>query len=311
MNKQSIKFSGVDSIDIYAYKWIPPDIDKLKGIIQIAHGKGEHSGRYETFAETLASFGYAVYANDHRGHGKTGVSAGVMGYFADDNGWSKVVDDMHQLTLIIKEDYPSLPVYLLGHSMGSLLARTYICKYGNEIDGVILSGTNHTSGIMLRLGLLLAKFERCRRGKKGKSCLFERIITGGFNNQFKPTRTDRDWLSSVPEEVDIAVADPLCGGIFTAGFFHDMISGMIELNKVSNIAKIPKDLHIHLFSGDSDPVSHNGKSVLKAAQIYKKAGISEVTYRLYIGGRHEMLHESNKEEVFDDILNKITQWGKH
>lgn len=303
MLKQSFRFRAGDGTAIFVFKWSPEKLDKARGVVQIAHGMAEHARRYGDFAEALVRAGYIVYANDHRGHGKTAGSPENIGFFADKDGWELVVEDMHHLTGIIHEENPGRPVFLFGHSMGSLLARNYSFLYGKEIEGVILSGTAGDPGFMGTLGLVLAKWEMKRMGKRAKSPLLNRLTFAGYNKPFKPTRTEFDWLSRDQAEVDKYIEDPYCGGIFTANFFYDLLRGMKEINRWDNIIKTPKELPICLLSGDKDPVGGNTKGVMQVYRAYQKAGIRDLSYRFYQDGRHEILKELNREEVISDIID--------
>ncbi len=302
MTTTNFTFQASDGKAIFTNKWLPENISDLKAIVQISHGMAEHSDRYKRFAEALTASNFGVYANDHRGHGKTAGSIENLGYFADTNGWSRVVEDMKNLSDIIKENHPGLPVFLFGHSMGSLLSREYIFSYANDINGVILSATAGDPGLLGNIGILVSKIESLLKGKKAKSPLLDTLSFGKFNTAFKPNRTAFDWLSRDNAEVDKYINDPYCGTIFTAGFFNDMLNGINNINKYSNIEKISKDLPIFLFAGAKDPVGDNTKGVIDVINTYKKAGIKDLTYKFYEDARHEMLNEINREEVFTDII---------
>lgn len=308
MKTENFKFKASDGTSIFVNKWGLEGGVKPKGVIQIAHGMAEYSYRYSGFAQALINDGFVVYANDHRGHGKTAASLEDIGYFSDENGWNLVVEDMHILTNIIKRENQNVPVFLFGHSMGSFLARTYIQKYSEDIEGVICCGTGGDLGLLGNIGILVAKREIKRIGKRARSKRMDKLSFGNFNKSFKPNRTKFDWLSRDNKEVDRYIKDPLCGEIFTAGFFYDMLGGVKELMKKANIEKIRKELPIYFISGEKDPVGKNTKGVLQAYQSYKKAGIKDVSYKFYTDARHEILSETNKEEVYKDI---ITWLNKH
>ncbi|HUN55272.1 MAG TPA: lysophospholipase [Smithella sp.] len=302
MKSDTFTFKASDGIQIFTYRWVPDDLSTVKGVVQIAHGMAEHAARYERFAGALTKAGYAVYANDHRGHGKTAGSLADLGYFADENGWEKVVEDIHTLTGIIKKEYPNKPFFLFGHSMGSFLSRHYAMLYASELTGLVLSGTGGDPGAIGKIGLFIAKMDARLHGKKAKSEIMNKMSFGAFNNAFKPNRTDYDWLSRDNAEVDKYVSDPLCGAVFTAGFFCDMLGGLGFINNKENIGKIPKNLPIYIFSGAKDPVGANTKGVTQVYQSLKNAGISDLTLKFYEDGRHEMLNEINREIVFQDVI---------
>jgi len=234
-----ITFKASDNKQIQAYKWLPEE--KIKGVLQVSHGMAEHAMRYEGFAEFLNANGYALYANDHRGHGKTAGNVENLGYFADKNGWDLVVEDMHLLTQKIKEEQPNVPVFLFGHSMGSFLSRDYISQYGQDVQGVILSATAGDPGFLGKIGVFVAKMQSLIKGKKNFSNLLDKLSFGEFNKPFEPSRTAFDWLSRNEKEVDKYVNDPYCGTVFTSGFFVDLLTGILKINQMNCIKKTPKN----------------------------------------------------------------------
>ncbi|MGE5629340.1 MAG: lysophospholipase [Solirubrobacterales bacterium] len=285
---------------IHYYKWVPEV--PIKGIIQISHGMAETAIRYERFAEFLTEEGYIVYANDHRGHGKTAGIIENIGYLGENDGFQLLVDDMHELTTIIKNENPNVLFFLFGHSMGSFLCQRYVQLYGNEINGVILSGTNGKQGFILNLGIIISRIEIILNGRKSRSIILNNMSFGGYNKNFKPTRTEFDWLSRDTYEVDKYINDKFCGGIFTASFFHDLFNGLKKIEKLSSIASIPKNLPFYIFSGTIDPVGNFTKGVLKLIDTYEKQGMKDITYKFYPDGRHEMLHELNYMDVIKDTI---------
>jgi len=307
MKSTTFTFQSKNGAEIFVHKWMPNEDKALKAIFQLSHGMAEHSARYERFAQVLCDIGIGVYAHDHRGHGKTAGSLENIGYFADKNGWDLVVDDMHQLTEIIKKEQTDLPVFLFGYRMGSFLARAYIARYGNEIKGVILSGTGGDPGLLGKIGLMVARMESWIKGRKARSPMLNNLSFGGFNKAFKPNRTDFDWLSRDETEVDKYIDDTFCGGVFTTGFFVDLIGGINFINKPAVIGMIPVDLPIYMFSGALDPVGDNSKGVQQVYGAYKKAGIKDVSVKFYADGRHEMLNETNRDEVCQDVIHWVNE----
>lgn len=303
MIEETLKYKASDGQEIYAYNW-RPEGDDIKGIVQIAHGMAETSYRYKRFAERLVVQGYIVYANDHRGHGKTAASLEEVGYLGPD-GFNRMVKDMKEFTDFIRDrEGNELPLFLFGHSMGSFLSQRYIGLYGNSIQGVILSGTSGNQGPILNVAIRIAKREVARKGPKTKSPHLNDLSFGSYNKKFKPSRTDFDWLSRDEKEVDKYIEDPYCGGIFTTSFYYDFFRGLKETFHKSNVEKIPKDLPIYIFAGDKDPVGNMGKGVLKLVKTYQNVGIKDLEYKLYKDGRHEMLNEINRDEVMEDVI----QW---
>jgi alpha-beta hydrolase superfamily lysophospholipase len=303
MRTEEFTFKDEENAEIFCYKWSPDRPEKLKGAVQISHGMAEMSSRYERLATALTSAGYAVYANDHRGHGRTALSLDNIGYPGDTDGFTWMVRDMRKLSSIIKAENPGVRLFLLGHSMGSFLSQMYAQLYGDELDGLILSGTNGKQGLALDLGILVSRLEIKMKGRRAKSPTLNSLSFGSFNKSFQPARTEFDWLSSDPSEVDKYVKDDYCGGIFTAGFFHDFFKGLKEIEKPSNMAKIPKELPVYIFSGEKDPVGGFTKGVLQLVEAYKSLGMKDVTCRLYKEGRHEMLNEINRDQVIADLID--------
>ncbi|MFA9397207.1 MAG: lysophospholipase [Clostridiaceae bacterium] len=302
MKSENFTFKDKGEVEIYVNKWCPDENVKINGVVQIAHGMAETSDRYARFAEKLTQNGYVVYANDHRGHGKTAKDLDKVGILADSDGFKWVVDDMEQLFRTIKKENPNIPVFLFGHSMGSFLTQRAIMVFGNDLKGTILSGSNGKQGLMLDIGLMVAKKEVKKNGRNKKSEKLDGMSFGKYNDAFKPNRTKFDWLSRDNAEVDKYIDDPFCGDVFTAGFFYDFLTGLKSIENKDNLKNVPKDLPIYIFSGEKDPVGGSGKGVIKLYNTYKSLEIKDVTYKLYKDGRHEMLNEINREEVFNDII---------
>jgi len=274
-----------------------------KGIVQIAHGIAEHINRYDDFAAFLANNGFVVYGNDHLGHGQSINDESELGFFAETGGWEMAVEDMRKLHDIAAAEHPGLPFFLFGHSMGSFLARTYIIYFRSGLDGVILSGTGQQPKALVMGGKLMGKLEMNKKGPKYKSQMLNNLAFGKYNDGFETTRTISDWLSRDEEQVDKYIEDPLCGYVPTASLFHDMMCGIDFISKARNVERMKKDLPVYFMSGDADPVGENGKGVVRAYKSFLAAGMKDVAMKLYHEGRHEMLNELNREEVYKDILN--------
>jgi len=305
MRAEMLLINADDNSELFTYRWLPDTVENIKGVIQIFHGMAEHSARYERFAEFLTSNGFAVYSTDMRGHGKSAEISGLSGYFADKDGWKKVVRDQKKISEKIEKEFPGKPLFFFAHSMGSLIARDLISTYKTPLKGVILSGTPFNPGVKGALALLISNIETLIRGKKSVSKFMDKITFGSFNSEFKPPRTSFDWISRDEKEVDSYVNDSKCGEIFKAGFFSDLFRGTIRVNSIETIASTPQNLPLLFMSGDNDPVGDRGKGVIKVAEMYKKAGVKNVKIKLYKNGRHEMLNEINRAEVFNDIMNWI------
>lgn len=308
MKCTNFTFKGEEGLDIYTYKWEDENIKKPKAVIQIAHGMAETAQRYETFAKVLTKNGYIVYINDHRGHGKTAKIIENVGHLAEKEGFRCLVEDMYTLTNIIKKENEDLPIYLFGHSMGSFASQRYIMDYSNNLSGLILCGSNGKQGIILNLAHLIINHEIKKYGRRFKSNKINNLIFGGEIIR-RNEKTKFDWLSRDKEQVEKYINDPFCGVVCSCGFFYDLVQGLKEIEDKENLKKVPLDIPIYIISGDKDPIGKNGKGVLKLRDRYIKLGVKDVTCKLYKDGRHELLNEINREEVFEDIIcwlnNKI------
>ena len=300
-------FNAADGSHVFARVWLPEPDQKTLAVVQIAHGMAEHSLRYDWFAEKLTAEGFAVYANDHRGHGETARTEDRLGHFGDVNGWDQVVDDMKSLNRKICETHENLPVFLFGHSMGSFLSRDYIAEHGSGLKGVILSGTAGDPGILGRIGLMIAKTQALLSGTKKPSPLMDKLSFGAYTKPFSPIRTPFDWLSRDCDQVDSYIKDPYCGYICSAQFYADIISGIIKINSMAHIERTPKNLPVFLFAGSMDPVGNFGKGVEATHDAFKKTGLRDLHIKLYEDGRHEMLNEINRDEVASDVITWIKE----
>jgi len=303
MKTETFKFKDPHGYEIFCYKWYEPE-QRPRAVVQIAHGMAEHALRYEKFAGFLTAKGFIVYANDHRGHGQTAGELGNVGYLGDDDGFEWMVKDLHQLSGIIKKEYQLLPVFLFGHSMGSYIVRRYIEIFSKDINGAVLCGSG-AIGMLEKIGSFLAKNEVRRNGPKTPSPKLNNLTFGSYNKKFVPNRTEFDWLSRDTEQVDKYVADRYCGGVFSCKFFYDLAQGLVNLNKLENIKKIRTDLPLFFISGSEDPVGKFSKAMPKILYRYHKAGMKDIQHRLYLGARHELLNEINKDEVMNDIYEWI------
>lgn len=300
MKCTNFTFKGEEGLDIYTYKWEDENIKKPKAVIQIAHGMAETAQRYETFAKVLTKNGYIVYINDHRGHGKTAKIIENVGHLAEKEGFRCLVEDMYTLTNIIKKENEDLPIYLFGHSMGSFASQRYIMDYSNNLSGLILCGSNGKQGIILNLAHLIINHEIKKYGRRFKSNKINNLIFGGEIIR-RNEKTKFDWLSRDKEQVEKYINDPFCGVVCSCGFFYDLVQGLKEIEDKENLKKVPLDIPIYIISGDKDPIGKNGNGVLRLRDRYIKLGVKDVTCKLYKDGRHELLNEINREEVFESF----------
>ncbi len=284
---------------IHAVAWTP-DVPPA-GVYQIAHGVAEHALRYGLFAEFLCSKGFAVVANDHIGHGLSVAPGAAPLWFGEKDGWTHVVDDIHALYRMTRERYPGLPYFLMGHSMGSFLARTHLIRYPRTADAAIIMGTGQHPPYIVALGRLAATLIGKKHGFDQYNATVDKLAFGTYNKPFEPKRTRFDWLSANPENVDRYIADPLCGGAATVGLFLDMLGGIGFICKQTNVKKMDMGTPVLFISGAMDPVGGLGVGVRKAYQSFVDAGVKDVTLRLYPGLRHEILNETENQKVYADI----------
>ena len=305
--RENFRFKDSDGVELNVYNWIPDG--EIKGIVQISHGMTENVLRYDEFANHLNNEGFIVYGHDHRGHGLTAKTKDELGYIADNEGFDWLVRDLYEIIKNVKEDNKGLPIYLFGHSMGSFVSQRFIELHGNEIDGVILSGSNGEPTKLIPLGILLSSIEIKLFGRRHTSKIMDKLSFGDFNRKFKPNRTPYDWLCSVDSEVDKYIANEYCGFVCSASFYYDLLRGLKAIHKDENFNSIPKDLPIYILAGDMDPVGFFGKGIVNLYNKLKSTGIKDVKYKLYKGKRHEILNEDNKLEVMKDVsawlLDKI------
>lgn len=294
-------FKGKEGQNITYYKW-GDDLKNPKGIIQLAHGMAECALRYKEFAENMVKEGYVVYANDHSGHGNSSKSLDMLGYVSKEDDFYTMIEDMKKLNDIIKNEYKDSKVILLGHSMGSFLSQRYFQMYGQNLDGLILSGSNGKPKYYTKLGLLIAKIETLITGGYKRSKVMDKLSFGGFNKTFKNPKTEFDWLTRDEKEVKKFIDDKFTGFIYPTKFYSSLISGLWDIHKKENLKKINLDIPIYIFAGDKDPVGYFGKGILNLYRVYKGLGVKNVTYNLYNDGRHELLNEINKDEVINNII---------
>jgi len=299
--RQSYEFDSFGELSIKGYKWT--DSGEPTAILVISHGMAETIERYDAFAGFLVENGIFVYGHSHRGHGQTAESMEHLGYLGE-NGWFKMKEDLRRVVEMARTEYSEIPIFLLGHSMGSFLARDFLLDYSYLISGVILSGTGYFSKFELNLGKFLAQSEVNRKGIYYKSDRMTKISFGTYNKKIKGSQTDFDWLSRDAEVVKEYIEDPYCGQTHPASFYLEFMTNLYRILYTDLFKNLKDNLRMYIISGDSDPVGQYGKGVRKTARYYRDNGF-DVSMKLYEGGRHEMLNELNRKEVFEDILNWI------
>ncbi len=299
--KQDFFYPSQGRGKIHAALWAPEG--RPRAVVQIIHGIAEFIERYEPFAEFLVSQGIAVTAEDHMGHGQS-IGDGPQGWF--EGGWFTAVDDSYQLMKLTMAKFPGVPYILLGHSMGSFMARTILCKYpGCGICGAIISGTGWQPGFalpaLIKVVELMGKDDMTRPAET-----LQKLIFGGYNSKIQNPRTPSDWLTREDAIVDAYVSHPLCGFTPSFGLFRDMFTGIHYIQKKGSLSSMKQNLPVLFIAGDQDPVGAYGKGVLQAADAFQKAGMTKVQCRLYEGARHEVLNETNRHEVYADVLSWIS-----
>jgi alpha-beta hydrolase superfamily lysophospholipase len=285
MTPDNYSYRCADGPKLAGYRWSPDDGTPVAGVVVLVHGMGEHLRRYEHVADALTSAGFVVYGHDHRGHGASLTKRGEPGHLGP-NGWVALVDDLNLDIARAKSDHPGLPVMIVAHSMGSFATQQFLLDHGTKIDGVALTGTG-------ALDLLEPALD-----------LSADLDLSAFNAPFQPPRTEFDWLSRDEAVVDAYLADPLCGFGIDSASAKDMFVGARRLADSTQVARMPHYLPLYVAVGSKDPVNADLALLWPLVDRYRDAGLTDVTVRVYDDGRHEILNETNRAEVIDDLL----QW---
>lgn len=295
---QEFYLQSTSSEFLHCCQWEPAG--QPIGVVQLVHGVAEHIARYGDFAQFLADRGYVVVGEDHPGHGKSVPAGEALGYLT--GGWDAAVRGLHLLYGKTRDAFPGIPYYMMGHSMGSFLMRTYLYTFHDDLAGVILSGTGWQNPAVLAAGRAICRTEVLHLGERQTSKLLQKLAFGAYNAAFAPNRTAFDWISSDPDAVDRYVADPLCGFDPTIQLYGEMFRGMARNQKAENLSRMQKTLPILFLSGALDPVGSQGKGVQKTAEAFRRAGMEQVEVHLYPEMRHEPLNEVGRQQVYVDIL---------
>lgn len=292
-----------NSNKLHVIVWQP--MDGIRAILQISHGMSEYADRYDRLATFLARQGILVVGNDHLGHGETAKDMDELGYFPTKDLSRTVVEDLYKVTKTIRARYPKVPFFLLGHSMGSFMARRYLMTYGAQLDGAILMGTGSQPAAMLKAAKAAAAGMAVVRGEKYRSKTMLNLAFGSYNKRIRPNRTEYDWLSRDNASVDAYAEDPYCGFMFTLNGYKVLFDVLSFIQDEKNIRHLPADLPLLFVSGTEDPVGHYGEDVKAVYRDYQAAGMKHVDIRLYQGARHELLNELDYEQVQEDIFRFI------
>lgn len=288
---------------LYVVRWTT--VKQPKGVVLIVHGLAEHCERYSHFARFLNENRYHVIAYDHRGHGKTDPDN--LGFIEEESGFDLKVENLHDVYQFVTKTYPDLPIILFGHSMGSFITQRFMQLFDRKPAALIYSGSTGKPPFMLNVGILLSSVLGNIFGRHSKSKLLDKLSFGAYNKHFKPNRTDFDWLSRDTDMVDLYIDDPYCGFFCSNSFYNQLFTGIRDLHSHSIFADHDLNIPILLLSGDQDPVSGLGKGFNNLKNILKNNGAKQLTTLLYPGGRHEMLNEINRDDVFSDILDWLNQ----
>lgn len=305
MKKEEFCFKSSDGkTSIHAVKWIPEG--EVKAILQISHGMVEYIERYEEFAAHLAVRGILTAGHDHLGHGHSIGSEEDFGYFADEQGNTKLLRDINEMRKGLQKEYPDVPYFLLGHSMGSFLARQYICVYGQGLSGAVIMGTGYQPKALTVTGMALTKVMAALKGWRYRSRLIDSMAFGSYNKKFEPARTDKDWLSRNEENVDAYKKEKRCSFMFTLNGYYNLFLSLYKLSCRDYVARMPQELPVFFVSGEDDPVGGFGNGVKKVYAQFEKLGMKNMSIKLYPDDRHEILNELDRDIVYEDITKWIT-----
>lgn len=293
--------SKCDNLQISVTIFVPET--EIKGIFQISHGMSEHKGRYYNFMRYLTENGYVTIINDHRGHGKSIKSKEDLGYFYDTKA-EYIVEDLHQVTLYIKNRYPDKKIILFGHSMGSMVVRKYLKKYDKDIDKLIVCGSPSKNPFSY-IGVIVSKIVKQIKGEKYRSKFIQRMTFGGYNRRLKNVTSQNDWVCSNGEKVNEYDKDELCGFIFTTNGFENLFRLMGDIYSKKGWKLENKDIPILFIAGSDDPVIINKNKWIESQEFLKKIGYTSISNKLYDNLRHELLNEKNSVEIYKDILKFV------
>lgn len=306
--REELSFKSADEVTtIHGYCWKPEG--RPKAVVHICHGMVEYIERYEALAERLCAQGYVVYGADTLGHGKSVVNKNCFGYFGEHNGNWKLLSDMVLLQGLAKRAYPGIPYYILGHSFGSLMVREFVERFPDSVDGMIIMGTMYRNSVTATAGKLLCQGIAVTRkaGYRYRSIFVNDLAIGRLDKYFKEENLRNSWLSKDRDEVNQYNAKPECNFIFTVGAYRDMMVAFLETNNKKNLQRLNPEMPILILSGDKDPVGNFGKGPKKLCKIYKSLGL-ECKMRIYKGGRHELLHDVEREKVYKDLLRWLNYY---
>lgn len=303
MNSHNFQFSLNDGAGACLHRWLPQG--KPIASVQIIHGMAEHGARYARLAAALTAAGYAVYAQDLPGHGRSVRSADELGHFPQ--GWHGVLRAINEVRGLVEREQPDTPLFMLGHSMGSFLLQDYVIEHGAGLSGAIFSATSGDLGPLRAVGHALMRLEALWYGTQHASALADTLTFKDFNRKFRPNRTEFDWLSRDNAEVDLYVADPLCGFRCGAGLWVELLSACGRLTEPQRLGRIPQGLPLLIIGGDHDSATRGEKGPRALERHYRKVQLRDVTARIYEGARHELLNETCRDQVTADLLGWLKE----
>lgn len=304
--KEELYYDSRDGINkIHAIRWIPEE--EPKAVLQIVHGMAEYVDRYHDFAVKMAEKGFVVVGNDHLGHGLSVPEGGTYGYFCENDPATVVVRDVHRLKKLTQQEYPGLPYFIMGHSMGSFITRNYLCKYGTGINGVIIMSTGMQKKVLVSSARKMAAIQKALHGSKYVSKVLDKAAFGKYNKMIENAKTTSDWLSRDEKKVEAYIKDPLCGFTFTVNGFQTLFELMWRLYKQENLDNMPKELPVMFVAGAADPVGDYFEGVERAVTSFKEVGMQDITVKKYEKCRHELLNEPEQEQVAGDILDWLLE----
>lgn len=294
--------SNDEKTAVHAIKWMP-ESGEYKAILQISHGMAEYIERYEAFAEFLTEQGHMVVGHDHIGHGHSVADQKDWGYFCKDSPSDVVMEDMHKLRVLVQEENAEVPYFMMGHSMGSFMLRKYLAFHSEGLSGAVIMGTGFTPVKLTNAALMITEITARIRGWKYRSKLIEGLAFGADYKEFDMTGTypEKSWLTKDVNVVKAYYNEPRCTFKFTVNGYKGLFEAVNFSCRIENVQKIDKELPILLVSGEQDPVGGMGKGVREVFELYKTAGIVDLTLKLYKDDRHEILNETDRKKVFADI----------
>jgi len=272
-----------------------------RGVIQINHGIAEHAARYRRFAEAMSARGFHVYAHDHRGHGRTTAPDAPPRMFGNRDGGARVIADVAAIHDRIATEHPGLPVIVFGHSMGGFVALNFVLRHSARVQGAAIWNANFSAGVLGRLGQAILAYERFRLGSDMPSRMIPKLTFQAWARQMPDRRTEFDWLSRDPTEVDKYVADPLCGWDASVSMWRDVFRFVFFGAYDRNFAPVRKDLPFNLVGGHKDPATNGGEAVRDLQKRMARMGFSRLTTKVYDETRHESLNELNRNIITEDF----------